>query len=163
MPRHWRGRREAIRGSNACVPRVAIDGRTGLARSTDRKAQCCGKNFLRFCSPCSAQKAGGLPSVANPARRMRRALSFTPRPTSRHPRPPYCSSSAKVNSPLLLGDPPSSVVIHQQQSPFAKPSRRLRRRAAKRRLPCKYQSRSAINVLANCRTHRGVVLLYIDW
>jgi hypothetical protein len=48
--------RESIHGSNACVRREARDGLTGLARSTDRAAQCCGKNFPDFRFPAASGK-----------------------------------------------------------------------------------------------------------
>jgi hypothetical protein len=41
--------RESVHGSNTCVRRVTRDGYPGLVRSRDCAAQCCGKNFLRFC------------------------------------------------------------------------------------------------------------------
>jgi hypothetical protein len=73
---HFSGRRESVLGSNACVRRVGKDDNPGLARSMDCAAQCCGKNFLRYCNPASRRKPGVCRSVPNPARRIRRARVF---------------------------------------------------------------------------------------
>ena len=42
----------------------------------------CGRTFLRFCNPAARIKPVVCRSLANPARRMRRALVRTPRPVS---------------------------------------------------------------------------------
>jgi hypothetical protein len=56
----------------------------------------CGKNVLRFCDPASRRKPVACQSTADPARRMRRALFFTPRPASS--RPHSCAVGMAVSS-----------------------------------------------------------------
>ena len=71
------GRRESVRGSNACVRRVTMEGHPGLARRGTAQRNAADKTSGPSLS-CFAQKVGDLPSVANPARRIRRALFCTP-------------------------------------------------------------------------------------
>jgi hypothetical protein len=111
-------RREPTHGSNACVRRVAEDGHPGLARSTDCAAQCCEKNFSGFCPrrfgsclaavqpghscpvvrrraahPAAPKKPVICQSMANAARRIRRALFFTLREAHSDPGRP-CNAGA---------------------------------------------------------------------